>query len=515
MPRTVGGLAIASVFLACAGVLACAAIFHPKIAAIVGGWWLLAGLVLSPNDHGVPTRTAAGETRGVEQALREWLPKRKDLDAYRKANMPYPVIFVSSEGGGIYAAAHSHAVLSILAKRCPTFLQHVLVTVGVSGGAIGNALFNADADPVQKPAAPCSPGPVKLHQRALMADHLSPVLARLLLLETIDTLLPGRWIGRDRGGVLVDSFRASAPSPAGLDTLVGQSFQPGSAKPSVASVATNMATGGRLVLSPITAGSSTADWAPQGSQPGARDVGLLEAAGISARFPWVTPTARLTVSDQQSAILADGGYFENSGADTVIDLIRDLRIAEALQVADEKAGNVPSDPVCRLYVARNIDARADWSNCAIHIFPIHLAITTTEINPEELVALTAGRQSFLLDPLATLLASRSARGLLALKHAQEEQCGTLGAVCIEQPEATSGFFTSYISPVELALPLGWFIRREEAQAIAEGAVPAKIFQYRASREAVGHDLAHLILHLEPALWAIGADPGINEYRGQP
>jgi len=514
MPRSVGALTIASLFLACAGALACGAVLHPRTGAVVVAWWLFAGLVMAPNNHEVRTRPAAAEPRDVVVALREWLANRRDLDAYRKAGMPYPVIFVSSEGGGIYAAAHAHAVLSTLAARCPTFSQHVLVAVGVSGGAVGNVLFQASSDPVQKAASPCTAGPVHLNQSPLTADHLSPVLARFLLVETIDSFLPGRWTERDRGGILVDSFRASVADPRGLGVAVAQSFDPRSARPAVAAVTTDIGTGGRLVLSPIVASSSTAGWWPAGSWPGARDTDVLEAAGISARFPWVTPTARLTVSDQRSHVLADGGYFENSGAETVLDLIRELRAAEAVELADLEAGNERSEPICRIHVERDLGARADWKGCAIHIFPIHLAITTTDIGGEGDSAPAQVSQSFLLDPLATLISTRSSRGALALKRADEEQCGTTGAFCVHHPEAKSAFFKSYMSPVELGLPLGWFIRREEASAIARHSVPLHIFGYRGRAGPVDSDLEHLILHLDPALWNPRTKPGIDEYRGQ-
>ncbi|MGO7770812.1 hypothetical protein ACC736_38740, partial [Rhizobium ruizarguesonis] len=71
--------------------------------------------------------------------------------------MPYPVIFVSSEGGGIYAAAHAYTTLSKLANGCPTFAQNIFVAVGVSGGAIGNALFNDRIEDKKHDYAQCRP----------------------------------------------------------------------------------------------------------------------------------------------------------------------------------------------------------------------------------------------------------------------------------------------------------------------------------------------------------------------
>src|SRR5262249_54727739 len=55
----------------------------------------------------------------------------------------------------------------------------------------------------------------------------------------------------------------------------------------------------------------------------ARDLRLSTAAAISARFPWVTPAA--TVADSRfpntsKVRLVDGGYVDNSGVETILNL---------------------------------------------------------------------------------------------------------------------------------------------------------------------------------------------------
>jgi hypothetical protein len=51
------------------------------------------------------------------------------------------------------------------------------------------------------------------------------------------------------------------------------------------------------------------------------DVRTSAAAGASARFTYVSPAGRVDIADHDSIRLVDGGYFENSGAATMGDLI--------------------------------------------------------------------------------------------------------------------------------------------------------------------------------------------------
>lgn len=519
MPQTMGASAILALFVGLIGVLVIAALFHPRMGAASAVYCVIAILFFSSNDHVVPSLPSTYQSTTVSDALEKWLSKRADIDAYKKAGLPYPVVFVSSEGGGIYAAAQAYEVLSILDRHCPTFSQHVLATVGVSGGALGNALFAAAVDPVQRTYAPCSSDRVKIDDAVFSVDHLSPVLARLLLMETIDRLLPGPWLGKDRAFILTESFRSAAPRKEFLNTLVGESFDPTSARPAVISVATNVVDGRRFIMSPISA-EGTAEWWPGGQIASANETSVIEAAGISARFPWITPTARLARTKEISRVLADGGYFDNSGADTVFDLISSLRQVESREKNDAAAGNVGTSK-CRLYVARNFRKKVKWSGCDSHIFLIHLAIISTDIDAAEEAAAdeqhpSSPAQSFLFDPITTLLSTRSSRGALALARSREEQCGEgTGGICLAHTDASLGFFRSTISVDELDLPLGWFISRAAVGQLSDAAVPVAAFNYKAGPENSDNDIARLIHHLDLSLFAKGAKPSVEELLGSP
>ena len=119
--------------------------------------WLLIWSVLDTNDnHHVrhldlattpaPQRPAPPP---MEETFKQWLDLRSDAPAY--AGKPYPVVLISAEGGGIYAAYHAAMALAELQDTQPAFSQHVFAISGVSGGSVGAALFAsliADRSPV-------------------------------------------------------------------------------------------------------------------------------------------------------------------------------------------------------------------------------------------------------------------------------------------------------------------------------------------------------------------------------
>ena len=308
------------------------------------------------------------------------------------------------------------------------------------------------------------------------------------------------------------------PGNAGLDKLVGESFDPASARPTVVSVATNVVDGRRFVMSPIS-GEGTAEWWPGGGIASQHETSIIEAAGISARFPWLTPTARLARTKDTNRLLADGGYFDNSGADTVFDIISALRRIESVQTNDAADGT-DDGWKCRLYVARNFRKKIKWSGCDIHIFPIHLAVTSTDIDaaeetPSKETPQANPAQSFLFDPITTLLSTRSSRGALALARSRDEQCGTDNGECAAHTEASLGFFRSTISADTLNLPLGWFMSRSAVRRLSDAAIPVEAFNYKAEPENNQNDIAPLIHHLDLSLFAKGAKPSVEDLLGPP
>ncbi|MBY3397366.1 hypothetical protein HFN88_32540 [Rhizobium laguerreae] len=513
--RIIGSYAIFSVFLGVVSLLLLAAFVHPRIGISLFGA-LLVVYLLTPNDHSVHLQERRSQRPGT---FNDWVEARRDLEEYKEADLPYPVVFISSEGGGIYAAAHTYAALSILAKRCPTFTQHIYVAVGVSGGAIGNALFNATVEEEQRAYAPCSPGDMRIDTTPFVQDHLSPVLARFLLIEPIERLLPGQWLAQDRASLLTESFRRASQDSSYLSKSIRESWNERSARPALAAVATKMSDGQRFVLSPVApaATGESAEWWPNSVSDGP-DISIIEAAGVSARFPWITPTARLQLSDESARILADGGYFENSGAETVTDYINDLKIISSLHQAGDEIEKQRCGRDRYLIVAENFRKNVKWDRCSVHVFPIHLAIASSALGWEAQKKAAEGlglSSSFLIDPLTTLLSTRSARGTLALNRANLEHCGSRGGECMMNLKASMGFFLSAISPGDLELPLGWYISQEKVRSIAEQAIPSQAFDYLVEENDNENDISRLIYHFDLRLYGADANPKVEELLGAP
>ncbi len=526
-PRAMGALLILVIFAGTLGILLCLCALKPRIGTLALVYLLIAGIFFGPNDHGVPTVKTNVAAQSLDRAFSAWVDSRADKDAFQKRGKPYPVILVSSEGGGIYAAAHAYGTLSAIQNRCPTFSQHVFATVGVSGGALGNILFVGSLDPRQSKSEGCAPSQQTVAGSPVLADHLSPVLARLLLLETLDRLTPGRLLSRDRAQMLSDSFLDSAPNRVYAQLPVGESFDPASSRPAVISVTVDVATGKRVVLSPIRPeNSGTARWWPDGEDPLQKSppsdqISLIDAAGLSARFPWITPTGRLPLYKGRSILLADGGYFENSGADTVFDMLIALQETDRWEKDQDEqcekfecydpnqTGVVGGEKQChhaRAFLVDSFDDTVKWTSCRTPVFIIHFALASREPieNPSVGARQPASEpnQSFITDPLRALLATRKSRGEVALRHMSLELCGTDDAgpsACRIQPDRMMGMYRNNIEPDSWKLPLGWFMSSASFGRILNETAPNHWFDYKtATFDPDNHsDTEKLIYHLDP------------------
>src|SRR2546425_3021304 len=153
------------------------------LAAIVV--WLLRGPP-PPGHHGTLLFDDRKESHKVERRYQEWLDARRDdraAYARAKGGKLYPAFIISVEGGGIYAAAAASAFLSRLQELCPNFAQHVFAISGVSGGAVGAAIFQSNVRHLGVSTTGCAPAgeqssdqPAMNVASVVQHDHLSPLL---------------------------------------------------------------------------------------------------------------------------------------------------------------------------------------------------------------------------------------------------------------------------------------------------------------------------------------------------
>lgn len=261
---------------------------------------------------------------------REWLASRR---AAILAVPRYPVYFVTSDGGGLRAAAWTTEVLGALADENGEFVRHTYLLSGVSGGSVGVALFAAGvAELSARPAAAVSPAAAAsgAHraraQNVLSRNYLAAPFAVLLTRDPLTSIfcLGLGWARtcsdppQDRIIALEQAFEdawaQTNASPRFEQSLQALWAAPGSELqvPALLLNTTHAHNGRTHVLSSFVDTSSGADQDLLARLPAGKSLRLSTAALLSARFPVVSPEGELTLAGQPEHFV-DGGYFDNSG----------------------------------------------------------------------------------------------------------------------------------------------------------------------------------------------------------
>lgn len=302
---------------------------------------LLAGVFGAFNDNHVvrpsPLALPAAARPTLEQAFVRHLQARP-------AGARPAVIFVASEGGGIRAAFWTAQVLDELAREVPEWPARAFVLSGVSGGSLGLASWLAVERSRRCPQA--------LYQdtaglawggaggesvrRRLGADFLTPPVAGMLFYNLIQHFWPWPVERFDRSRALEQAWqRAHSHLPGRpFERPLAQWYDGCEGLPELMLNTTVVETGQRAVLTRLDPGEAFINHFRGG---GADDLmsprysaATQSAAGLvhhSARFPALSPAGtieRIGPPAAPALRLVDGGYFDNSGAQTVADLVETL-----------------------------------------------------------------------------------------------------------------------------------------------------------------------------------------------
>ncbi|WP_445218142.1 patatin-like phospholipase family protein [Bradyrhizobium sp. Pa8] len=307
-----------------------------------------------------PTARPSGD---VEGEFEKWYGARPDKDnAEFNGDQGYPVYIVAAQGGGIYAAAQAVQFLTKLHTTCERFAQHLFAISGVSGGSVGAALYAAMTDEFKPTTEQCrsvaevgSSGPRTQDMRDAQQsafelvrndyDFLSPLVASALFPDFAQRFFWPANPALSRARALEQSIEAAWADVAtrnfsgvgrdALKTGVLASWKPAGLKPALFFNTTEVASGRRRVIAPFSFGNdfpTDAQFLPLTEN---YDIPLSVAAVASARFPWLTPaawfwdTGSKAIPPAKSAItrfhVVDGGYFENSGVTTAVEIINRLQ----------------------------------------------------------------------------------------------------------------------------------------------------------------------------------------------
>lgn len=318
---------------------------------LLGGLLLLACLVSPRTDNHVVPLLRAGlvERPTVGDAFRTWY----DHLNREQPGRPHPVFIAAAEGGGIRAAYWAATVLGALADDVPGFREHLFAISGVSGGSLGAGVFDAlVASRIDRPAA--VPGSLRsAAARVLAHDALAPTLAAMMGPDFLQRFVPLPVLP-DRARALEGAWEDAWRSEIGDDRLAGGFLAMLHGRegelPSLFLNGTVVETGSRIIASNL---DFTSDMlAHLGEHRVFADtLDLLEVAGgdlrvstaihNSARFTYVSPAGTLRRAatpprtgsrlgcraGERCEHVIDGGYFENSGATTAVDIASAVRDA--------------------------------------------------------------------------------------------------------------------------------------------------------------------------------------------
>lgn len=323
-------------------------------------------------------------------------PDRPDLEKaltnWREAVKTDPsptLILVATSGGASRAAYWTSDVLGGIQDNHSEFAKHVFAISSVSGGSLGAVYFRALLE--EKQAGTKLGSYQEMADALLRGDYLGPVVAGMLYGDLMQTVIPFP-IMPDRARALEKSWertwsnvihthrmeQAFGTAPAEKDWL-----------PLLLLNGTDVGSGGRWLTGsliwPEAADPSTArDFLQSAASP----IRYSTAADNSARFPGISPPGRfISIARNhpkkvREARIVDGGYYENSGAATVIDLLAEI------------------DRLCMIKGKEQL--------CA----GLRYAVVQLDNDPDASGAFDTPTGSFLgdlLNPLTTLLSTREAR----------------------------------------------------------------------------------------------------------
>lgn len=412
---------------------------------------LLLAMVFSlwNDNHTVRTmrepQLVPGKRDDLQAALQSWMARQQNrLAAGDKDKIP--LFLVNAEGGGIRAAYWTATVLGEIQDRDPCFAEQLFSLSGVSGSSLGASVFVAllVEQRVLGGAPRCGQGApsatvFKIKDKAqaiLSEDFLAPVVASILYPDLVQRFLPWPVARFDRAIALERAWERAWRNHMRPTNRFAQPFDwlwhdRSAWTPALFLNATWVEAGKRVIVSnvhirPRDPGAFEdfvdAEDAQRFLAP--RSLRLSTAVHLSARFSYVSPAGTLVKDGRPYGRVVDGGYFENSGATTTLEILQTIGLMAAKDKRWERVepyvihiSNDPVDPSAWIETAADHPTLAprQWLNDA-------------------------------RSPIATLINTRGARGA----HARET---------LHWQAGSSHFLHFGLCRGSSNIPLGWVLSK--------------------------------------------------------
>lgn len=249
--------------------------------------------------------------------FKEWLSRRVQL---HPGNTNIPVIVVAAQGGGIRALDWTGSVLDECNTQLPGFSNHIYAISGVSGGSVGGTMYAGylrdngnDREKLQE---------------LYSSDYLSGITSAMLFPDMLQKFLPFKVSTFDRARYLEDSWSDRYKELFADKNTLDENFlglwKGNDAQYRVPSLMLNCVlaeSGQKAIVSNLKLDPSAFPDAIDVIDSIGCDMPLKTAALCSARFPYVTPGGGVNFGDKSGGHLIDGGYLENTGTITAINLV--------------------------------------------------------------------------------------------------------------------------------------------------------------------------------------------------
>ncbi len=273
-------------------------------------------------EHPIPTRPT------LQSHFFSWMNERKKLLDDSSAKQ-FPIYFILADGGASRSAFWTASVLAKIEHETNgKFSKNIFCLSGASGGSLGNMTFYGS-----KQVSELSR--IKEVQEYLSNDFLSFPLVRLLGPDLLLPLIP-EGVVRDRAEALEKSL-TNVPIGKNVEAFMNENFsvlfsnnESIIKQPVVCINCTRMQDGAPAVISNVklnaSSNSSRVDVLDI-LEPN-EDISIASSIVLGARFPYFSPAGRI-----KEQYFVDGGYFDNSGAGVVHEMILDLNkmISDTLQ----------------------------------------------------------------------------------------------------------------------------------------------------------------------------------------
>jgi hypothetical protein len=419
-----------------------------------------------------------------EEHLAAWLEARRDRSG--DPARPQPLIVVAAQGGGIRAALWTALGLGGLQARIPDFACDLFAIAGVSGGSLGALSYVAMLSQSPPACGPDAAAPAQASsageayaaaaRAAFGRDLLAPAAAGLLFPDLLQRFLflpalPDRQLYLETGWE--QAWARSGAVAAGLDRPFLSLFpsERRARLPALFLVASDVEGGRRWITSNVRIDPNTfADAVDtlagrkllDGKDTADAEMKALPAsaaAGLSARFPYVSPPGTLRFA-HGSYHLLDGGIVESSGAATAAEILLALRS----QCERVESGGILACAVGAGEGGSGRDVRpcGPGDRCIL-VRPTVIQLTNDAWEPNgDLVAARGWAEALapafpeLLDPFHALLASRTGRGRGAHDRLQGDRFLLAGETCLDLDLILNA---RDLTEGDELVPLGWTLRR--------------------------------------------------------